>query len=251
MRAVAPGRSTSADRTLGRGVTAGPPPAGRTPARIVSVVISAFLVLCSLGLLGAGGTALWAQTAKGPGGYLNLGTRTFSTDGYALASGKAELQRATGGWNWAPALFGTVRLRVTPARGTAPVFLGIAPAAAAAHYLAGVSYSVTRITATRPVYSAHSGGPPAVPPGRAGIWAARATGPGPQTLTWPVKSGTWTVVAMYANGSRPVSVRVTAAATLPALPWLAFGLLAGGFLVAVSATLIVVPRRRMSRSSER
>jgi len=92
----------------------------------------------------------------------------------------------------------------------------------------------------------------AVPPGRAGIWAAHAAGPGPQVLTWPVKSGTWTVVAMNANGSRPVSLRVTPAATLPALPWLAFGLLAGGFLVAaVGATLIVVTLRRVSRPSDR
>jgi len=232
---------------------AGPRPAGWTPARIVSVVIGAVLVFCSLGLLGAGGTALWAQTAKGPGGYVDLGTRTYTTGGYALASGTAELPQATGGWDWASALFGTVRLRATPARGTAGVFIGIAPAAAAAHYLAGVSYStVTGTTVTRPAYAAHSGGPPAVPPGRAGIWAARAAGPGPQVLTWPVKSGTWTVVAMNVTGSRPVSLRVTVAATLPALPWLAFGLLAGGFLVAaVGATLIVVPFRRMPRPSDR
>jgi hypothetical protein len=196
---------------------------------------------------------LWAHTAKGPGGYLNLGTRTYTTDGYAVVSDKAELQGATGGWDWASALFGTVRLRVTSARGNAPVFIGIAPAAAAAHYLAGVSYStVTRITATAPVYAVHSGGPLVVPPGRAGIWAARAAGPGTQMLTWPVKGGTWTVVAMNANGSRRVSLHVTAAATLPALPWLAAGLLAGGFLVAVAgATLIVVPLRRASRPSVR
>ena len=253
MRAVAPGRTTSAGRTLGRRVTAGPPAAGWTPARVVSVVIGAVLVLCSLGLLGAGGAALWAQTAKGPGGYLDLGTRTYTVSGYAVVSGKAELQRATGGWGWASALFGTVRLRATPARGTAPVFIGIAPAAAAAHYLAGVSYStVTRTTAARPAYAAHSGGPPAVPPGRAGVWAARAAGPGSQVLTWPVRSGSWTVVAMNANGSRPLSLRVTAAATLPTLPGLAFGLLAGGFLVAAAgATLIVVPLRRASRPSDR
>jgi len=68
-------------------------------------------------------------------------------------------------------------------------------------------------------------------------------------LAWPVKSGTWTVVVMNADGSRPVSLRVTVAATLPALPWLAFGLLAGGFLVG--ATVVVVPLRRVSRPSDR
>ena len=246
-----PGEASQQAGPSGGGSPAGPRPVGWTSARIVSAIIGAVVVLCSLGLLGAGGTALWAQTAKGPGGYLNLGTRTYTTGGYAIASDKIELRMHPGGWDGASALFGAVRLRATSARGTAPVFIGIAPAPAAAHYLAGVSYSTVTATTARPVYAAHSGGPPAVLPARAGIWAARATGPGPQVLTWPVRSGTWTLVAMNANRSRPVSLRVTAAATLPALPWLAFGLLAGGFLLAaVGATLIVVPLRRASRRSD-
>jgi hypothetical protein len=97
------------------------------------------------------------------------------------------------------------------------------------------------------MYLGQSGGAPAVPPGRAGIWAARAAGPGTQVLTWPVKSGRWTVVAMNASGSRPVSVRVTGSATLPAPPWIAAGLLAGGILAAVAGVvLIAVPISRAS-----
>jgi len=111
---------------------------------------------------------------------------------------------------------------------------------------------VTGAIANAPVYVGHNGGAPAVPPGRAGIWAARAAGPGTQVLTWPVKSGRWTVVAMNASGSRPVSVRVTGSATLPALPWIAAGLLAGGILVAVAGVvLIAVPIRRASSSGDR
>jgi hypothetical protein len=215
-------------------------PAGWTAARVISVAVGAVLMLCSLGLLGAGGTALSAQTAKGSGGYVDLGTRTYTTAGYAVASDELELQSATGGWDLASAFFGTVRLRVTPAHGTAPVFIGVAPAAAASRYLAGVSYStVTGTIANAPVYARHGGGAPAVPPGRAGIWAARAAGPGTQVLTWPVKSGRWTVVAMNASGSRPVSVRVTGSATLPALPWIAASLLAGGILAAVAGIVLV------------
>jgi hypothetical protein len=72
----------------------------------------------------------------------------------------------------------------------------------------------------------------------------KATGPGTQTVTWPVASGNWTVVAMNASGSAPVSVRVDAAATLPALPGIAAGLLAVGviFLLA-GAVLIALPVR--------
>ena len=54
---------------------------------------------------------------------------------------------------------------------------------------------------------------------------------------------------MNADGSRPVSVRANVAATLPALPWLAAGLLTGGFiLLAAGVVLIAIPVRNASRS---
>jgi hypothetical protein len=205
-------------------------------------------VLVSLGLLGGGAAALWAQATQRHGGYVDLGTTAYRTVGYAVASQTVSLHADTRGWDAASALFGTVRLRVTSPRGTGPVFVGIAPAVAAARYLAGVSYAtVTGAAGTSPVYTRHPGGPPAVAPGRAGIWSAHAAGAGTQVLTWPVQSGDWTVVAMNANGSRPVSVRVDAAATVPALPWAAAGLLIGGVLIlAGGAALIAVPLRRAS-----
>jgi hypothetical protein len=55
------------------------------------------------------------------------------------------------------------------------------------------------------------------------------------------------VIAMNADGSRPVSMRVNVAATLPALPWIAAGLLAGGVIFLTGGVLlIVVPLRRAS-----
>ena len=223
-----------------------PRPAGWTAGRIISVVAGAVLVLLSLGLLGGGGAALWAQATQRHGGYVDLGTTTYRTAGYAVASETVSLHADTRGWDAASALFGTVRLRAISPGARGPVFIGVAPAGAAARYLAGVGYTtVTGAAGTGPVYTSHGGGPPAVPPGRAGIWSAHAAGTGTQVLTWPVKSGDWTVVAMNANGSRPVSVRVDAAATVPALPWAAAGLLIGGVLfLAGGVALIAVPLRR-------
>ena len=55
------------------------------------------------------------------------------------------------------------------------------------------------------------------------------------------------VVVMNADGSRPVRVHVNGAATLPALPWIATGLLAGGFAcLAGGVLLIAIPLRRAS-----
>jgi hypothetical protein len=224
-------------------------PSGWTAGRIVSVVIGAVLVVCSLGLLGGSAGAVWATTAHRHGGYVDLGTQTYRTTGHALASRQFELYAPTGSWDRARSLFGTVRLRITATPGGTPVFAGIAPAGAADRYLSGVAYAtVTGIARDHPSYAGHAGGAPAVPPAQARIWAVKATGPGTQTLIWPTADGRWTVVAMNANGSAPVSVRVNVAATLPALPWVATGLLiAGVVFLAGGALLIAFPVRGASR----
>jgi Domain of unknown function (DUF4389) len=220
-------------------------PRGWTGGRIVSVVIGAVLVLCSLGLFGGSGVALWAQTNR-HGGYADLATATYSVPGYAIASEQIGLHLATG---TVSDLVGTVRIRVTPVSRTAPAFIGIAPAGAAARYLAGVDYATVRgAVGDHGTYTEHAGSAPAVPPRQAGIWTAQAAGPGTQTLTWTVRSGDWMVVAMNADASRPVSLQVNVAATLPALPWIAAGLLTGGIIFLIGGILLIaIPLRLASR----
>ena len=220
-------------------------PRGWTGGRIASVVIGAVLVLCSVGLFGGSGVALWAQTNR-HGGYADLATATYSVPGYAIASEQIGLHLATG---TVSDLVGTVRIRVTPVSGTGPAFIGIAPADAAARYLAGVDYATVRgAVGDHGTYTEHAGSAPAVPPRQAGIWAVQAAGPGTQTLTWAVRSGDWMVVAMNADGSRPVSLQVNVAASLPALPWIAAGLLTGGIIFLIGGILlIVIPLRLASR----
>jgi hypothetical protein len=222
-----------------------PGPRGWTGGRIAAAVAGAVLVLCSVGLLGGGGVALWAQ-ANRHGGYADLGTASYSVPGYAIASDTIGLHLAAG---VASDLIGTARIQVTQASGTTPAFVGIAPAAAAARYLAGVDYATVRGAAGHQgTYTEHAGSAPAVPPGQAGIWTAHAAGPGTQTLTWAVRSGDWMVVAMNADGTRPVSLQVNVAATLPALPWIAAGLLIGGIIFLIGGVLlIVIPLQRASR----
>jgi hypothetical protein len=230
------------------GAPPGGPRAGWTAGRIAAAVAGAVLALCSLGLLGAGGTALWADTAARQNGYVDLGSAAYATGGHAITSDTVGLHAAGSGWDAAQSLFGTVRIRATSTAG-APVFIGIARAGAASGYLAGVQYATVHgAPGASDQYTEHSGAAPVVPPARTSIWDARAVGPGTQTLTWPVRSGNWTVVAMNADGSAPVSVHVSVAATLPALPWIAAGLLTGGVIaLAGGVLLLVIPIRRASR----
>ena len=224
--------------------TGGPPQgsAGRpgwTTARIISVVAGALAALVSVGLLGAGGTALWAQTQR-HGGYVDLGTASYATSGYAIASDALQMHMARGGWDGAPALAGTVRIQVTSAAGSGPAFIGIAPAAAAQRYLAGCRTRPSRRSGPSGLLYRARRVRTRDQPAAAGIWAAQATGPGAQTLTWAVHSGDWMVVVMNADGSRPVAVQASAAATLPALPWVAAGLLTGGVICLVGGALLIV-----------
>ena len=234
-------------RPTGPGPAAGGP-SGWTTSRVISAVIGGVLVLCSLGMLGAGGAAAWATTAHRTGGYVDLGTQTYHTAGHALASRQIELYTTAGGWDVAQSLFGTVRLRVTATQGM-PVFAGIAPARAADRYLSGMAYAtVTGTTNGHPSYLGHSGGSPAILPARAGIWTVKVAGPGTQTLAWQVADGRWTVVAMNADGTAPVSLRVNVAATLPALPWVATGLLIAGVVFLLGGGLLIaLPVRGASR----
>jgi hypothetical protein len=108
--------------------------AGWSAGRIVSALVGALLAVCSLGLLGAGGVAVWASATQRHGGGIDLGTWSYRSRGYAVTSTTADLYGATGGWSAVRSLLGTVRIQaggvlilaagviliVVPARRAAP-----------------------------------------------------------------------------------------------------------------------------------
>jgi hypothetical protein len=149
--------------------------AGWAGPRVTAVVAGAPLLLLSLGILGTGGAGAWAATQR-QDGYVNLGTNSYSTSGYAVASDRIDIG-TTAGWHAVRSLIGTIRLSATAHE---PVFLGIAPTGAASRYLAGVA----RLTVTGRVarqggpFRSYAGGAPPTPSAQAGIWTAQARGPG-------------------------------------------------------------------------
>ena len=75
----------------------------------------------------------------------------------------------------------------------------------------------------------------------------RSVGSGERVLQWRPQAGDWTVVVMNADASAGLSIRGDAGATVPALPWIASGLLvAGGILLILGTVLIVIPLRRQT-----
>jgi hypothetical protein len=232
------------------------PPQGRggwTPARIIGVVVGALLVLTSIGMLATGGTALWAdRTQRDAANYISLGTDTFDSNGYAVATDRITLEGLGVHWGDVGTVIGKVRFEVTSTTGK-PVFIGITRANSATTYLNGVAYTtVGDVSRQNQDRTDHLGTAPSTLPTSTNIWTAKASGAGEQTLIWPVKNGTWTIVAMNADGSPGVSIEARTAATLPALPWIATGLLVGGAVFLVGGVLLImVPVRRASGQTGR
>ncbi len=222
-----------------------------TGGRIVSVVIGAVCVFTSIGLLGVGLAGLVANSAgRDAAGYVRLGTQTYATQGYALASDEISFRGVDAGTGALNSLVGKVRVRVTSSDPSRPVFVGLGPSASVDGYLQGVAFSTVRGVGRTTDNVDQAGGPPTTVPFRAGVWTLQAAGPGTQAVVWTPTDGDWTIVAMNANGSRGVTVTVSLAAKLPALPWIAGGLLAlGALLLVIGIVLVAIPVARESRSA--
>jgi hypothetical protein len=213
-------------------------------------VIGALLVLVSLGLLGAGGTALWADRAqRDAAGYVTTGVHEFSAPGSALVTERVELDAPGVGWLYSSTLLGKVRIQITPVSSGSPLFVGIGPSADVDRYLAGVSHTVISdfwSDRVQPI----AGGSPGSPPGTQDFWVASATGSGAQTLTWDPANGSWTVVVMHADGRAGIDVGTDLAATYPALLGIAVALLVAGGVFLLGGVLLIVGAVRRSRASK-
>ena len=221
-----------------------------TPGRVIGAIVGALLVLTSAGLLAGGGALTWVSTTqRDQAGYISSDTVRLTTDGYALRSGDLTLDGAGPGWAYPDSLAGSVRVSARAANGT-DVFLGMAPAGDIDRYLAQVRYAEVTdlgIGNNQITYRQLAGGPPAQPPTAVTIWTEQATGAGQQTLVWTPEPGNWSLVAMNADGSSGVQVDVDVAADIPALPWVAAGLLGVGIvLLLVGAVVIAIVASRAS-----
>jgi hypothetical protein len=186
------------------------------------------VALTSVALICAGA---FAAIVRSDGRYVDLGAHgTYSTDRYALASERT---------NWQAQMFGwadEVRLRLA-ATSREPIFVGVAAEETIDDYLSGTSYT----TVGNDRRTEHDGAPPAIDMARRLDWTAHAVGPGVQTLRWHATEHPQIVLAMNADRSRPVRVRVVSSAvTLNRMPWwVPAGALALGVLLLPLAAVIL------------
>jgi hypothetical protein len=218
-----------------------------TAGRTTALVIGSLLVFVSIGLLGAGGTALWADlTLRDSAGYVTTDVHTFSTSGSALVTVPAELDSPGVGWLYSSVVLGQVRIRVTPVGSDSPLFVGIGPSADVDRYLGGVNHTlITEFWGNQA--QTIGGGTPASAPGTQSFWVASASGTGTQTVNWDPQNGSWSVVVMNADGRPGIRVGADLGATYPTLLGIAIGTLVFGALLLVVGVLLIVGAIRRSR----
>jgi hypothetical protein len=202
------------------------------------------LALVALGLLLAGVLLILAHgTARDSAGFYTSDTERFSTQTYALTSEGMQIGDIKGdGARWAlDAIDATVRVRASQPDG-APIFIGIASERAVDRYLTQVAHEeVTDVHSGPFTYDSVRRAGSATPgvPASASFWAATATGPGTQALTWKPDVGRWAVVVMNADGSPRVTADVSIAAKTGVLLPVGIGLFAAALLVVIASAALI------------
>src|SRR5262245_24520207 len=228
---------------------------GRRVGRIVMIVFGALALLLALALLAGGGGLVWAKSAKADAeGYFTTHAHRFASSSYAVASESLDVGTDAPGWVFGSGRYAKVRISASSTGPARAIFVGIGRYDDVAGYLAGVAHDEVSDLDVDPfsvTYRHHAGAAPVTPPAKQRFWVASARGSGMQILTWGVRKGTWSVVAMNADASRPVTVEASFGAKLSFLGWIIAGLfVGGGLLLLAGAGLIYLGARSRAPLTE-
>ena len=221
--------------------------------RIVMLVLGALCAMVALGLLAGAGVAGWVNYQQRDGRYFVTPSAPFSANSYALTTPRLDLRTGDSMRDSAPVGFvGSVLLRGSTTDPGKEIFIGVGPRAEVAAYLAGVRHTEivdVRVNPFRALYRDVAGVRTPSDPAQQTFWAATATGPGQQDLTWDLRSGAWAVVVMNADASAPVSVNLQAGARSDLFLPLFIGLLIGGLvMLLIGVPLIVLGAAGLGRA---
>ncbi|TML95051.1 MAG: hypothetical protein E6G03_09580 [Actinobacteria bacterium] len=210
---------------------------GLTIGAWVAVVFGAVVVA-------AGGTGIWADTWKrDDNGYFSANSHRYQTQTRAIATESIKVGSYVPTW-----LAGNIRLDVS---GDKPLFVGIAPKATVDAYLARVEHTEATDLGFDPFKVTYVDQRGTVDPGRPAsepFWAAAVSGTS-SPLKWRLRSGTWSIVVMNADGSRDVAATVGVGVKVPALLWVGIGLtLFGGALLAAGGLMFAARSRSYRRA---
>jgi hypothetical protein len=224
----------------------------RRPARgarhTVLTVVGSLALLAAFASLVGGAALTGAHAAKrDANGFYATDAKILSTPTHALVSDDLAVGTDGPDWLFRNGRLGTIRVTATGTQAK-PVFVGIAKKSQVEAYLRGVARDVVTDFDVDPfsvTYDRRSGVAAPAAPSTRGFWARSTTGSGKQTLSWPVRKGTWAVVVMNADATSGVRTDVGVGAKVPLVLWLGIGLLgAGAALAAIGGASIFFGTRR-------
>ena len=200
-------------------------------ARVVRLVLGGLVLLVALGFIGSAIAGIYGlESNRDSTGYFVTRTHHYRTSSYALSSESLNVGGVTGALE---SRLVRIRIAATSSDAAKPLFIGIARTADVDRYLARVQHDELRDLNFNPFsidYRRLGTGAPRALPSTQTFRQRRAIGTGTQTISWPVKTGRWTAVAMNADGSRNVSIDAQLAARLTGAWWFVAGALVLGAL---------------------
>ena len=219
--------------------------------KIVALVIGCLVALIGAALLVGTAALTWAYaTQRDDDGYFTSQQVRIESVTPAVHSQNLDLgsDKRPDRWPFGNGDLATVRLQATALEGE-QVFVGIAHTSDIDTYLTGIAHDeVTTIRwshGDQVKYRRTDGTASATAPATQTFWAAKASGPGLQTVTWDVQAGNWSIVMMNPDGSAHVAADLTVGVKVHALVGLMIGLGTGSLvLLGAAAALIVFATRR-------
>ncbi|GAA1002427.1 hypothetical protein Aple_000430 [Acrocarpospora pleiomorpha] len=196
-------------------------------------------VLVSVGLAFAGIGAATLTLDRDADGFVGAAAVPVRTSTYAITTGEVRLTAP--GVRVLRDFVGQVRVEADSAG--PPVFVGIAPAAAADRYLKDVAHDQLARFGQGAHYARHEGSQPPAPPLGQHFWAALSQD---SALTWEAAPGDWTLVIMNADASPGVTADLRVAASVPALGGVIVGSLTAFVVLALGGTGLILLGLRLS-----
>ena len=224
----------------------------RDRGRVLRLVLGSLGLIAALAFLAGASVSTWAlQTHRDGSGYFTTNTHRYQTSSYALSTQSLDVGGITGALEDRLA---RLRITATSTDAAKPLFIGIARTEDVDRYLASVEHHELRNIEFDPFQIDYrrvgTGAPTALPGGRS-FWQTRASGTGPQTITWPVEKGRWSAVVMNADGSRNVTVDAQLAARLAGAWWfVAVSVALGVLSLSGGAALVYSGARKRSPITE-
>jgi hypothetical protein len=202
------------------------------------IAAGATLGVIGLLLMAAGIAGIVARTSS-DGGYVSTDSHRYSSSGRAIVTDAMHVGAFP---DW---LVASLRIRASSDK---PLFVGIGRRADVDRYLAGVAHSTIEDVSYGAFDVSYSAQPGSAIPGRPAaqpFWTASSTGAAVQTVSWKLRSGSWRVVVMNADGSQGVATDAKVGATVHGALVLVIVALALGLALLAGAVALVI-RGRLS-----